>query len=74
MTTYLITLEEPTGAIISQEAIDNDISPIDALREYAADHGWKPEQEELEEAQNMEYWYMIESDGTRIVVEIMEED
>ena len=69
MSTYLITIEEPTGAIISQEDVQNDVGPMDALREYAAEQGWKPEHEELDFSQNMEYWIMTESDGTRIVVE-----
>ena len=69
MTTYLITIEEPSGAIITQEDVQNDIGPMDALREYAAANGSKPEREELDFSQNMEYWTMAETDGTRILVE-----
>lgn len=69
MTTYIITLEEATGAIISQDEIQNNISPMDALREYAAEQGWHPSEEELDFSQNMQYWTMTEHDGTRIIVE-----
>jgi hypothetical protein len=72
MTTYIITIEEETGAVIEQEDIENDIGPMDALRKYAAAHGWKPEYEELDYSQNMEYWTMTEADGTRIVIEEIE--
>lgn len=72
MQTYIITIEEPSGAIISQEDIQNDVSPMDALRAYAAENGWKPEREGLDFSQNMEYWTMTEPDGTRIVVEEVE--
>jgi hypothetical protein len=69
METYIITIEEETGAIISQEDVENDIGPMDALRQYAAENGWTPEYEELDFSQNMQYWEMTESDGTHIVVE-----
>ncbi len=67
--TYTITIEETTGAIIAQEDVRSDIGPMDALRIYAADHGFSTEAEELDYSQNMEYWQMVEADGTRIVVE-----
>lgn len=68
-TTYIVTIEEPSGAIIGQENIQSDIGPMDALRIYAEDHGFRTEREELDHSQNMEYWTITEEDGTRIVVE-----
>lgn len=69
MSTYTITIEEETGAIIAQEDVESDIGPMDALRIYALDHGFRTDHEELDYSQNGEYWTMTEFDGTRIVVE-----
>lgn len=73
MANYLITIEEPSGAIIAQDIEPNALSPMDALREYAAESGWTPEHEDLDYSQNMEYWTMTEDDGTRIIVEEIDE-
>ena len=67
--TYIITIEEPSGAIISEKDVQSEFGPMDALRKYAAEQGWKPERDTLDHSQNMEYWTMVEADGTRIVVE-----
>lgn len=70
MQEYTITIAESSGAIIEQDEMGAQ-SPMDALRVYAADRGWRPEKDFFDE-ESGEYWEMRESDGTRIVVELMD--
>lgn len=68
-TAYVVTIEEPSGAIIAQEDVQSGAGPMDALRIYAENHGFRTEHEDLDYSRNGEYWQMVEADGTRIVVE-----
>ena len=69
ITNYLISMYKPAGVLISQGAVESDVSAIDALKVHASSTGRQIEAENLEYSHDKKHWEMYEPDGTRIVVQ-----
>ncbi len=66
---YFVTVYSGITGDLTDEDVAEGLSPMDAIREFGAERGWKPSRDSLDDdTAPYGYWTLTETDGSRIFV------